>query len=45
MSHKLLVVEVLREYDANLVDLLKVVPYGMGVGGNDADDVTKGKRQ
>ena len=33
----------LREYDANLVELLKVVTYGVDVGGNDADDVTKGQ--
>jgi hypothetical protein len=29
---------VLREYGEILVELLKVVPYGMGVGGNDAAD-------
>ena len=33
--------EVLREYDANLVELWEGVTYGEGVGGNDADDVTK----
>ena len=33
----------LREYGANLVELLEVVTYGGGVGGNDADDVTKGQ--
>ena len=38
IGHKLLVVEVLREYGENLVELLEVVPYGMGVGGNEADD-------
>ena len=33
----------MREYDANLVELWEVVPYGVGVGGNDANDVTNGK--
>ena len=37
--------EVLREYDANLVELCEVVTYGVGVAGNDANDGTKGTRQ
>ena len=41
MGYKLLLLKVLREYSANLVDLLREVTYGMGVGGNDADDGTK----
>ena len=41
IGYKLLLLKVLREYSAILVDLLKVVPYGVGVGGNDANDGTK----
>ena len=32
------------EYDANLVELLRVVTYGVGVGSNDADDGAQKQR-
>ncbi len=45
MGCKLLLLRELREYSENLVELWKGVSYGVGVGGNDADDRAQKQQQ